>query len=57
MVNPKDTTRYSNVVGSRYGYDKTGQRRTGISCAGIQAYGDMRMVHYSILNRVFRHVG
>ena len=21
MVNPKDTTRYSNVVGSRYGYD------------------------------------
>lgn len=23
MVNPKDTTRYSNVVGSRYGYDKT----------------------------------
>lgn len=22
MVNPKDTTRYSNVVGSRYGYDK-----------------------------------
>ena len=40
MVNPKDTTRYSNVVGSRYGYDKTGQRRTGISCAGIQAYGN-----------------
>ena len=40
MVNPKDTTRYSNVMGSRYGYDKTGQRRAGISCTGIQAYGN-----------------
>ena len=38
MVNPKDTALYSNVMGSGYEYDKTGRRRTGISCTGIHTY-------------------
>ena len=38
MVNLKDTTHCCNVVGSRYGHDKTGRRRTGISCTGIHTY-------------------
>ena len=45
MVNPKDTTRYSNVVGSRYGYDKTGQRRTGMVQIILDEGKDLFEIH------------
>ena len=57
MEYPENPTDCHDVVGNRYEYGQTCKSWPGISCAGIQAYGDMRMVHYSILNRVFRHVG
>ena len=44
MVNLKDTTHYSYVVGSRYGHDKTGRRRTGIHVQGFKHTGMVRII-------------